>query len=104
MKRLIRAAGLLAILIALSPSLSAQWPKYPTPGVPRTASGEPIRDAPAPRTADGKPDLSGIWMRFRGEGGGANATAIPVPPGTPPVATFFDIGVSDRYFDDVENV
>ena len=93
MKRLIRAAGLLAILIALSPSLSAQWPKYPTPGVPRTASGEPIRDAPAPRTADGKPDLSGLWMRFRGEGGGANATAIPVPPGTPPVATFFDIGV-----------
>ena len=87
-----KAAGLIAIVIALSPSLSAQWPKYPTPGVPRTASGEPILDAPTPRTADGKPDLSGIWMRPRGQAGGANAVPPPPPPGTPPVATFFDVG------------
>ena len=25
-------------------------------------------DAPTPRMPDGKPDLSGNWVRFRGEG------------------------------------
>jgi hypothetical protein len=40
---------------------SAQWLRYPTPAVPRTADGKPDRSAPAPRTADGRPDLSGIW-------------------------------------------
>jgi hypothetical protein len=72
--------------------VSAQWPKFPTPGVPRTATGAPILDAPAPKLADGTPDLSGLWMRFQGQGGGATGTPIPAPPGTPPVATFFDIG------------
>jgi hypothetical protein len=39
----------------------AQWIKYPTPGIPRTADGKANLSAPAPRTADGKPDLSGLW-------------------------------------------
>jgi hypothetical protein len=45
-----------------STTVAAQWLKYPTAGVPRTADGRPDLSAPAPRTPDGKPDFSGIWL------------------------------------------
>jgi hypothetical protein len=55
--------GILATVcaVSVSVSVSAQWLKYPTAGVPKAADGKPDLNAPAPRTADGKIDLSGIW-------------------------------------------
>ncbi len=54
-----------AVVLTQGSPLSAQWPRYQVPGVPRTADGKPNLEAPAPRTPDGKPDLSGIWENFR---------------------------------------
>ena len=49
------------VMGSLSAVLSAQWLNYPTPGVPRTPTGAVDLGAPTPRTADGTPDLFGLW-------------------------------------------
>jgi hypothetical protein len=111
------ALGLAAVAL---PAL-AQWPAYPTPNVPRNADGTVNTNAAAPRTADGKPDLSGLWEIYlssiaaappAGEASpsrsqqdaadsdpadnqlGLNVSTPPPDPNAPPRATFFDIGAS----------
>jgi hypothetical protein len=101
-------AGAVLIIAICSVPIAAQWPKYQAPGVPRDAKGGVRMDAPAPRTPDGKPDFSGNWVRFRGEGAfvapelagltrqaaAAAQTPAPVDPNSPPVAAFWEIGAN----------
>ena len=73
--RPVLVAVTLATLLLASDRVAAQWLNYPTAGVPRTPDGKVNMTAPAPRMANGKPDLSGLWMTAEPN---RPATAAPV--------------------------
>ncbi len=117
---MIKHTGVTAIVFGIltfgSVPIAAQWPTVTDPNVPRDSKGAVRGDAPTPRTPDGKPDFSGLWMHAnsgppRGRGGRGNGAAGGAPPGGPgsfrleaptppfpydpkgpPVAEFFEAG------------
>jgi hypothetical protein len=52
---------LLSPLMAAALALGGQWLNTPTAGMPKTPDGKVDVNAPAPKAADGHPDLSGVW-------------------------------------------
>jgi hypothetical protein len=90
-----------AALLASAPAgLVAQWPAYPTAGVPKTADGKPDLNGPVPRTADGKPDFSGVWQYVRqaappaASAVAAARTANDITPLSVRTSQFWNLGAS----------
>jgi len=94
MKHLVGRFIPVLILTTLPAAAFAQWPDYPTSGVPKTPDGKPNLQGPVSKAADGHPDLTGLWEYYWDRGTpppdpGASLGLSVVAPGSNP---FFNIG------------
>lgn len=93
MKKSSKTALALAVSWLLAQPAAAQWPTFEEDGVPRKADGTANMEAPAPRDAQGHPDLSGLWDRAGGGGFGGNRQGqAQTPPSGPPPGNFLYVG------------
>src|SRR5262245_51483363 len=93
--------ALVILFSLLSVPLQAQWINEPSKGIPRRPNGAPNLAAPAPRQADGKPDLSGLWRVPLHPGYIANIAAdLDLADVQPWAATLFEQRINDLGKDD----